>query len=128
MAVTQVVEVLRNYQFLIVNYQFVNQFGLLALTLAGLRPSLPAFAWDGSTLATVFAPSNLLTSLTNSATSAIQTASTYAYDPLLVGGAVVLGGFAGAALGAAQTIVLRHHARHAKRWILGNAAGTTAPT
>jgi uncharacterized integral membrane protein (TIGR00698 family) len=39
-------------------------FGLLALTLAGLRPSLPAFAWDGSTLATVVAPSNLLTSLT----------------------------------------------------------------
>lgn len=39
-------------------------FGLLALTLAGLRPSLPAFAWDKSTLATVVAPSNLLTSLT----------------------------------------------------------------
>ena len=39
-------------------------FGLIALTLAGLRPSLPAFAWDGSTLATVFAPSNLLRSLT----------------------------------------------------------------
>jgi uncharacterized integral membrane protein (TIGR00698 family) len=39
-------------------------FGLIALTLAGLRPSLPAFAWDGSTLATVVAPPNLLTSLT----------------------------------------------------------------
>ncbi len=39
-------------------------FGLIALTLAGLRPRLPAFTWDGSTLATVVAPSNLLTSLT----------------------------------------------------------------
>jgi uncharacterized integral membrane protein (TIGR00698 family) len=39
-------------------------FGLIAATLAGLRPGLPAFAWDRSTLATVVAPSNLLTSLT----------------------------------------------------------------
>jgi uncharacterized integral membrane protein (TIGR00698 family) len=34
-------------------------FALIALTLAGVRPSLPALAWDGATLGRVLAPANL---------------------------------------------------------------------
>jgi uncharacterized membrane protein YadS len=37
-------------------------FALLALTLAGVRPRLPAFAWTAGTLGAVAGPANLLTS------------------------------------------------------------------
>lgn len=39
-------------------------FGLLAITLAGVRPALPRFAWDASTLGTLLSPANLTASLT----------------------------------------------------------------
>ena len=34
-------------------------FALILLTLAGIRPSLPSFAWDASNLDRIFAPANL---------------------------------------------------------------------
>lgn len=39
-------------------------FGFLALTLGGVRPILPAFAWDGATLGRVLSPANLGAALT----------------------------------------------------------------
>jgi uncharacterized integral membrane protein (TIGR00698 family) len=38
-------------------------FGCIAVTLAGFRPSLPVFAWDGRTMGDVLGPSNLTASL-----------------------------------------------------------------
>ena len=35
-------------------------FALIVLALAGLRPTLPSFSWDGSSIGTVFATQNLL--------------------------------------------------------------------
>ncbi len=39
-------------------------FALIAVTLAGVRPALPRFAWDTSTLGTLLSPANLAASLT----------------------------------------------------------------
>jgi uncharacterized integral membrane protein (TIGR00698 family) len=34
-------------------------FGFIALTLAGLRPALPSFSWDGTTIGRLMSPANL---------------------------------------------------------------------
>ena len=39
-------------------------FALILLALAGVRPALPSFEWDGATLSQIFAPANLAVSVT----------------------------------------------------------------
>jgi uncharacterized integral membrane protein (TIGR00698 family) len=71
-------------------------FALLSLALAGVRPSLPAFAWDAATLSTVLAPANLLTTVTFGAYLLVVAALGLAalrihLRPFLIGFPVVFG-------------------------------------